>query len=174
MSFAQRSIVQGPLTVAPPSFDGHGWLVAINMAWMTAGFLLFTMLAIYLARKMWQRRHCERLIDPIGVWRAIGLLLGAAGSMRFGAEALVIWGWNPMDPQTSALIITVKRFVDPLAATLGMAAIGLYFLAERGMSEQLRKRPHPIHFWRSKDRLRQPALLVISTIIAAICVVSLR
>lgn len=31
VSFAAEAIAHGPRTLAPPSFDGHGWLVVINM-----------------------------------------------------------------------------------------------------------------------------------------------
>lgn len=36
-SLAAQAVASGPGTVAPPSFDGHGWLVALNMGAMTDG-----------------------------------------------------------------------------------------------------------------------------------------
>ncbi|MBE2990804.1 hypothetical protein IFR23_02105 [Sphingomonas sp. CFBP 13603] len=43
-SFAAEASAEGPMTLAPPSFDGHGWRVVINLARTTAvgvGALMF-------------------------------------------------------------------------------------------------------------------------------------
>ena len=37
MSFAAQAVAHGPATLAPPGFDGHGWLVVGNMAASTTG-----------------------------------------------------------------------------------------------------------------------------------------
>lgn len=36
-SLAAQTLPPEPGTVAPPSFDGHGWLVALNMGATTDG-----------------------------------------------------------------------------------------------------------------------------------------
>jgi hypothetical protein len=55
-SFAAKAIARGPRTLAPPSFDGHGWLVVLNMMLTTTAAILAIMLAAKLV-KDWVRHR---------------------------------------------------------------------------------------------------------------------
>jgi hypothetical protein len=166
-SFAAKAIVNGPHTVAPPSFDGQGWLVVINLAWFTAGFVLFAMLAVSASRDLWRCRRLDMIDHPVTVLRIATLLLGVAGTIRFGAEAATLWGWNPRDPSATALLLVAKRMLDPIAATFGLAAIALLYLSKGSMEEQLRRRPFPVRLWASLPMLKRPAAVVALSLVAA-------
>ena len=67
-SLAERAFTNMVSTSpAPPSFGGQGWLVALNLFAMTAGFCLTMMLAGKIVRDMWRNRYrdkfCPRLND---------------------------------------------------------------------------------------------------------------
>lgn len=173
-SFAAQAVAGGPMTVAPPSFDGHGWLVVINLAWFTAGFVLFTMLAFSASRDLWRCRHLDRFNHPVTVLRFAMLLLGVAGLLRFGAEGATLWGWNPRDPVTTGYLLLVKRLIDPVAATIGLGAIALLYLSKHSMEEQLRKRPFPVRLWASLPMLKRPAAIVALAMVASAGVVMTR
>lgn len=173
-SYAARAVAEGPMTIAPPSFDGHGWLVVINLAWFTAGFVLFTMLAFSTARDLWKCRALDRLNHPVTILRIAMVMLGVAGSMRFGAEAATLWGWNPLDPTTTGTLLVIKRMIDPVAATIGLGGIALLYLSKGSMQEQLRKRPFPVRLWASLPMLKRPALIVALALVASAGVVMTR
>lgn len=173
-SIAADAVASGPRSAAPPSFDGHGWLVVVNLAFMTACFVLFSMLAVNMAVSMWANRAQDSWRHPVTIWRMIGLLLGVAGFIRFGFGAAVLWGWNPDYPDATGLLLTLQRVFDPIAALCGVAAIATFKVSERGMVEQLRRRPFPIDMWSSLPMLKRPAAIAILSLIAAIGVVSTR
>ena len=54
-SLAAQAVINGPQTVAPPSFDGHGWLVVANLTVFTAGFYLLAALVIWLLARQGER-----------------------------------------------------------------------------------------------------------------------
>ena len=174
VSIAAEAVANGPRTLAPPSFDGHGWLVVVNLAFMTACFVLFTMLAVNMVLSMWSNRHQDSWRHPVTIWRGIGCLLGVSGCIRFGFAAAVLWGWNPDFPRDTALLLTLQRVFDPIAALCAVAAIGTFKVSERGMVEQLRRRPFPIDIWASLPMLRRPAAIALLSLVAAIGVVSMR
>lgn len=171
---AAQSIIDGPGTLAPPSFEGMGWLVVINLAAMTASFLFGSSLMMNMFIELWVHREYDRPLNPVSLWRCCGLLIGFAGTLRFGAEAMVLWGWDPATPGTSGLFTTIKRFVDPIAAMAVVAFMAIFKLSERGMVAQLRKRPFPIDMWASLPMLHRPAIIAALSLFAAAGVVTLR
>lgn len=173
-SLAEQAVAMGPATVAPPSFDGQGWLVVINLAAFTFAFLLCAMLAVKWIGDIWRNRKRDTLDHPVTIWRGIGIALTLAGVLRFGIAAAVLWGWNPLDPVGTAAVLTLQRYVDPIAAALGIGGLATFFLSERGMVDQLRKEPFPLNMWASLPMLKRPAFLAVICLIAAIGVVSTR
>ncbi len=161
-------------TRAPPSFDGQGWLVALNLFAMTAGFCLTLMLAGKIVRDMRRNRYRDKLREPVTILRLTVLAFSCAGVLRFGGEAAVLWGWNPADPSATAAATLAKRLIDPFAAGLAWIGFGLFVLAERGIVDQLRKQPFPINMWASLEQLKRPAIVVLICFVAAIGVVSTR
>lgn len=161
-------------TRAPPSFDGQGWLVALNLFAMTAGFCLTLMLAGKIVRDMWRNRYRDKLREPVTIIRLVVLAFSVAGVLRFGGEAAVLWGWNPADPTSTAAATLAKRLLDPFAAALAWIGFGGFVLAERGIIDQLRKQPFPINMWASLEQLKRPAIVVLLCFVAAIGVVSTR
>lgn len=174
-SIAAEAVASGPRSAARASFDGHGWLVVVNLAFMTTCFILFSMLAVNMAVSMWANRGQDSWRHPVTIWRMIGFLLGLAGFIRFGFGAAVLWGWNPDTPSATALLLTLQRVFDPIAALCGVAAIETFKVSERGMVERLRRRPFPIDMWASLPMLKRPAAIaLLLSLIAAIGVVSTR
>lgn len=173
-SFAVQSVARGPMTVAPPSFNGHGWLVVVNLAGFTAGFVIATMLAIKMARDIWRHRETDRLHHPVTVWRAFGGAVSLAMAVRFGPAAMVLWGWDPEQAASTAWLLTLQRLTDPVAFTLGLLALGLFEISGKGMAQHLRREPLPLRIWASRDQLRRPTCIAILSLIAAIGVVSTR
>lgn len=123
-SFAAQAIAFGPRTLAPPSFEGHGWLVVVNMMATTTASILGAMLAVKLIKDWWRHRVC-------------------------GMEALTLWGWNPRDPVGTAWYLTAQRLVAPFGRLFTFGWIGLYVLAEPAMIAHLRKQPFPLRMWRA-------------------------
>lgn len=173
-SLAAQSIIDGPGTLAPPSFEGMGWLVVVNLATMTFGFLFASALGGNMLHELWVHRKYDHWRHPVSLWRWGGFLIGSAGTLRFGAEALVLWGWDPMTPDATAFYTTLKRFFDPVAAAMVVTFMALFKLSERGMIQQLRRRPLPIDMWASLPMLKKPAIIAGLSLAAAVGVVSLR
>jgi hypothetical protein len=173
-SLAAQAVAAGPATLAPPSFDGHGWLVVVNLAGMTAVFVLATMFAVD-ALLAWRRNRLRDLpTHPVSIWRIAGFCFAVGIAIRSGAEGLVLWNWNAADPVGTGWWTTLKRFLDPVALLFGTAGLGLLYLSARGMVEHLRKRPFPIDMWASLPMLKRPAAILLLSLIAAIGVVSTR
>jgi hypothetical protein len=174
-TLAERAFTNMVTTsAAPPSFDGQGWLVALNLFAMTAGFCLTMMLAGKIVRDMWRNRYRDKFREPVTILRMAFLAFSCAGALRFGGEAAVLWGWNPSDPTATAAATLAKRLIDPIAAPLGWCGFALFVLAERGIIDQLRKQPFPINMWASLEQLKRPAIVVLLCFVAAIGVVSTR
>lgn len=173
-SFAAQSVARGPMTVAPPSFDGHGWLVVLNLAGFTAGFVISLMVALKMARDIWQHRAVDKLHHPVTIWRAFGGTVSLAMAIRFGPAAMVLWGWNPEQAHTTGWLLTFQRFTDPIAFTLGLLALALFEISGRSMAEHLRKEPLPTKLWASRHQLKRPTCIFLLSLIAAIGMVSTR
>ena len=173
-SFAARAVAEGPHTLAPPSFDGHGWLVVVNLVVMTGAMVMASTTVAGLIGDAWRGRARSRRTDPISIWRLPIVCFAIAMALRTGVEALNLWGWNPADPAGTGWLLTLKRFVDPVSVAFGLAGLAIVELSKRGLSEQLRKRPFPIAMWASLPMLKRPAMVCLLALIAAIGVVSTR
>lgn len=94
-SLADRAFVKMVASsAAPPSFDGQGWLVALNLFAITAGCCLMLMLAGKIARDMWRNRYRDKIRDLVTILRLAMLAFCCANVLRFGGEAAVLWGWT--------------------------------------------------------------------------------
>lgn len=173
-SLAARAVAQGPLTVAPPSFDGHGWLVVINLAFFTAMAVIAASFWWEQVKALWRYRRRDRLGHPVTIWRWMGFCLFLAISLRCGVGAWALWRWNPGDPAGTAAALTLQRFVDPVALAFGLCAMTLFMLSARGMVPQLRREPLELRMWASLPMLKRPAMILAASMLAAIGVVSLR
>jgi hypothetical protein len=161
-------------SVAAPSFDGQGWLVALNLGWMTAGFCLCLMLTAKMVRDIWRCRAYDRLREGAQIARLMILCFATAGVLRFGGEAFALWGWDPRDPAMTVAAAHTKRLLDPISAPLAFLGFGVWVLAEPSFIAQLRLRPPPVNMWRTLSRLRRPALVTALCFAVAIGVVTTR
>lgn len=173
-SFAARMVADGPPTLAPPSFEGMGWLVAINMGIMTIAFLGGAMVVAKLVGDWVRHRQDDPWPSPAAIYRLVGILFAAGITVRCGAEALALWGWDTRDPASTAFYLTLKRFLDPIAVMFGLSGLATYVLSEPGMIEQQRKDPWPINMWLAWPMVQRMLWLGGLTFIAAIGVVSTR
>lgn len=172
--YAVKAVADGPATVAPPSFDGQGWLVVLNLAVMSAAFVLATMMAVDLVRHMWRRRRVDRRRHPVTVWRCMVLCFAAGMALRSFGAAAVLWGWNPVKAGETAALLVMQRWIDPIAVTFGLCGLAVAYLSAPGMVKQLRRRPHPVDFWTKLPLLWRPAAIVALAFGAALGVVATR
>ncbi len=173
-SFAARAVAEGPATVAPPSFDGHGWLVAINLTEFTAGFVIATIVALKMARDIWLNRAEDRRHHPVTMWRGFAGMVSAAMALRFLLAAMVVWKWNPNAPAETGWVLTLQRFTDPIAATVGLLALGLFEISGKAMADHLKREPLPVRLWASRSQLKRPLAILVLSLVAAVGVVSTR
>lgn len=173
-SLAAQAVIGGPQTAAPPSFDGHGWLVVVNLTVFTAGFYLLVALGLWLVGQWWRYRHIDRWRDPVTIYRRIALAWAIGFALRCFGEAYSIWAWNPADPAATGAALHLKRFLDPIGAGFGFAGIFQLALTLRGMTPQLRKRPFPVDMWVSLPMMKRPALVVILCFVGAVGVTLTR
>lgn len=173
-SLAAVAVAQGPQTAAPPSFDGLGWLVVMNLTVFTAGFYLLVALSLWLLSEMWRYRRVDAWRDPVTIYRRIGLAWSIGFALRCFGEAYSIWGWNPADPMATATALQLKRFLDPISAAFGLVGIAQFVLTLPGMKPQLRKRPFPLDMWATLPMLKRPALVVLLCFAGAVGVTLTR
>lgn len=173
-SLATQAVAAGPATVAPPSFDGHGWLVALNMGAMTYATVAGLMVIGLLLTDARKRRRQDRGWAPARLFRVTGLLFATGITLRCGAEAVSLWGWNPLDPVTTATFLLVKRIVDPCAVAFGVSGLALYVMSMPGMFTQLRKEPLPLRMWQAWPIVQRMLAVGVLSLVAAIGVVSTR
>lgn len=173
-SYAAEAVASGPATVAPPSFDGQGWLVVVNLAMMTAAFVLALMMAVDLMRHIWRRRRCDRPRHPVTVWRGMVLCFAVGIGLRSGGAAVVLWGWNPLRPDDTGALLLLQRMIDPVAVAFGLTGLAIAYLSAPGVVYQLRRRPHPLDFWTKLPMLWRPAAIVALSVAAAVGVVATR
>ena len=173
-SLAAQAVAKGPATLAPPSFDGHGWLVVINLAGMTFACIVAIMFAYDAVQAILRNRGRDMKNHPVSIWRRAGLCFAAGIAIRTGVAAVCLWNWDPRDPTGTAWFLTLQRFVDPIALACGLAGLCILYLSAPGMVAQLRRRPFPIAMWASLPMLRRPAAIALLSLIAAVGVVSTR
>jgi len=173
-SYAAQSIANGPMTIAPPSFNGMGWLVVVNLAVMTIATLIGVMVIVKLIGDWWKHRALDVRWSPAAIYRLIGILFASGITLRCGAEAVSLWGWNPQDPAATAGYLIAKRMVDPIAVGFGVSGLMVYILSEPGLIQQQRKEPFPVDMWLAWPMVQRMLWLGGTTIIAAIGVVSTR
>lgn len=173
-SLAAQAVASGPGTVAPPSFDGHGWLVALNMGAMTFAFVAGLMVIGMLIADGRKRRRQDRGWAPARLFRLTGLLFASGITFRCGAEAVSLWGWNPLEPTTTATFLLAKRIVDPFAAAFGVSGLALYVMSMPGMFTQLRKEPLPLRMWQAWPFIQRMLAVGCLCFVAAVGVVSTR
>ncbi len=173
-SFAAQAVAEGPQTLAPPSFNGMGWLVVINLAVMTIATLIGVMVIVKLVGDWVKWRDRDVWLSPASIYRVLGILFATGITLRCGAEAVNLWGWNPHDPVATGIYLTAKRLVDPIAVACGIAGLMTYILSEPGMIEQQRKIPFPVDMWLAWPMVKRMLRLGLLTFVAAIGVVSTR
>lgn len=173
-SLATQAVAQGPLTAAPPSFDGQGWLFVVNQTFFSAGFCLTVMFIAWMLYYVLRNRGRDLWNHPVTLWRWTLILIAASFCLRWGAEAFNLWSWDPRYPEQAAFALVLKRFVDPVGGALGLAGLALSALAARGMVPQLRKQPFPVDMWASLPMLRRPLAVVAFTFVTVIAVVSFK
>jgi hypothetical protein len=173
-SFAARAVAEGPQTIAQPSFNGMGWLVVINLAVMTIATMIGVMVVVKLAGDWIKHRRQDVWLSPASIYRLLGILFATGMSIRCGAEALNLWGWNPHDPITTGAYLTAKRMTDPIAVAFGISGLLVYILSEPGMIEQQRKEPFPVNMWLAWPMVNRMLWLGFLTFFAAVGVVSTR
>jgi hypothetical protein len=173
-SLAAQAVAAGPQTIAPPSFDGHGWLVVLNLAAMTAATIIAMMAVAVVLTEAWRGRERDVGLAPARLWR-IALLLFATGiGLRCGVEALTLWAWDPRTPVATARFLIAKRLVDPVAVACGISGLALSVLSLPGVLEQLRREPLTDRIWQTWPIIRRMILVVLLSLVAAIGVVSTR
>ena len=173
-SLAAQAVAKGPMTAAPPSFDGHGWLVVLNLAASTFACVVAIMFAVDAVRAIRRNWGSDRRNHPVSIWRYAGLCFALGIAITRGASATVLWNWDPLNPAGTGWFLTLQRFLDPLAMAFGITGLGILYLTARGMVPQLRRRPLPIQLWASLPMLKRPAGIALLSLIAALGVVSTR
>ncbi|MBI0475014.1 hypothetical protein D9601_06520 [Sphingomonas sp. MA1305] len=173
-SLAAQAVAKGPPTLAPPSFDGHGWLVVVNLAGMTFTCIVAAMFAYDALAAMLRNNGRDLPNHPVTIWRRAGFCFAAGIAVRTFFAAVALWNWNPRDPIGTGWFLTLQRFADPIALAFGLAGLGMFYLSAPGMVAHLRRKPFPIAMWASLPMLRRPAAIALLSLIAAVGVVSTR
>jgi hypothetical protein len=171
-SLAAQAVANGPMSVAPPSFDGHGWLVVINLAVFTAAALVCAMAAGKMILDLWRDGH--RRGPLVVLLRGLMLLIFGGMTIRTGVEALSLWGWDPHDPVTTGTYLFVKRLLDPLGGAAYLLAACVFRATDDALVSKLEQPPFPLRLVTAFHKLRRPAILAGMSLVAATLVVSLR
>ncbi|MEH3121072.1 MAG: hypothetical protein PGN16_03685 [Sphingomonas phyllosphaerae] len=167
-------MVESVPTPAPPSFNNNPSLFLWNLFLMTAGFFLGLMMVGRQATRVWHQRRYDHPVHPVSLYRAVTLFAGAALTLRCGAEALSLWGWNPADPVTAARAMMAKRIIDPVSLACGFIWMAIVLLGEPGIEHQLRKAPLPVDMWSRWPVLVRALLVIILSFAAALVAVVFR
>jgi hypothetical protein len=173
-SVAAEAVRAGPISFAPPSFNGDPSLFLFNLFIMTAATFLGAMMVGKQASRIWSSRLADHPLEPVTLYRGITLLAALGLTLRCGAAALELWGWNPDDPVTVARVVMAKRWIDPIAVGCGFLWMVIVILGEPGIEFQLRKAPMPIDMWSRWPVLVRAGAIVILSFVAALAAVCLR
>ena len=173
-SAAAEAVRSGPGTTAPPSFNEDPSLFLFNLFIMTAATFLGAMMVGKQAGRIWGQRFHDHPLDPVTLFRTITLLAAFGLTIRCGAAAMELWGWNPDDPSTTARVLMAKRWLDPIGVGCGFLWMGLAILGEPGIEHQLRKAPLPVDMWSRWPALARATAIIGLSFIAALAAVCLR
>jgi hypothetical protein len=173
-SLVAKSVEAGPVTAIPPSFNDGTSLYLFNLFAMTAATFLGSMMAGKQARRIWMQRLWDHPKDPVTIYRMIVLFAALGLTLRSGAAAMELWGWNPDYLETIARVMMAKRWIDPIALGCGMIWMSLAILGEPGVEHQLRKSPLPVDMWSRWPQLARAGGVVALSFVAALSAVCLR
>lgn len=173
-SLVAQSVEAGPATAIPPSFNDGTSLYLFNLFAMTAATFVGVMMSGKQARRIWMQRRWDHPKDPVTIYRLIVLFAAIGLTLRSGAAAMELWGWNPSNPETIARVMMAKRWIDPIALAFGMMWMSLAILGEPGVEHQLRKAPLPVDMWSRWPQLARAGGVVILSFVAALAAVCLR
>jgi hypothetical protein len=173
-SLAAKSAARTPEAIVPPSFDNGASLYLFNLFLMTATTFLGAMMVGKQANRIWSQRFWDHSLDPVTLYRAVTLFAGIGITLRCGAEAMFLWGWNPADAVTSARVSMAKRWIDPIAVGCGLMWMTIVVLGEPGIEHQLRKAPLPVDMWSRWPVLVRALAVIILSFVAALAAVCLR
>lgn len=173
-SAAARIVEAAPASFAPPSFNQDPSLFIFNLFVMTAATFLGAMMVGKQAIRIWVQRYADHSTHPVTLYRMIGLLAGIGLTLRCGAAAMELWGWNPDDPVTTARVLMAKRWIDPIAVACGFGWMAIVILGEPGIEFQLRKAPLPVDMWSRWPVLARALAIIVLSFVAALAAVCLR
>lgn len=174
-SLAARAVANSPGVGAPASFNGVEWLVALNLWALTAAFGIGAMVLVTLLAD-WRRYRALDVagVTPARTYRWSGLLMTLGLTMRTGAGALVLWGWDTADPNRTGALLFIQRIVDPIALAFGISGLMLFVLSLPGVFRQLRREPVPLDIWQAWPVVRRMIAVGVLWGIAAVGVVVTR
>ena len=173
-SLTAQAVQAGPQSPMPRAFNNDTTLFVFNLFVMTATTFLGAMMMGKQARRIWMQRFHDHPKDPVTIYRMILLLAATGITLRCGAGAMVLWGWNPSDPATTARVLMAQRWLDPIAVACGMGWMALAILGEPGVEHQLRKAPLPVDMWSRWPQLRRPIAILVVSLLMATAAVGLR
>ena len=167
-------VVTAVRSTTPPSFDGDLPLFAFSLFLMTAMFFLGLMMMVRQGGRIWAQRQYDHPLHPVSLYRAVTMLAGAGVMLRCGSEALLLWGWNPVDPDLTRRVIMAKRWIEPFAILCALVWMSIVMLAEPGLEHQLRKAPLPVDMWSRWPMLIRSLGVLALSLIMALAAVLLR
>jgi len=173
-SLVAQAVQNGPQSLMPRAFNNDTTLFVFNLFVMTATTFLGAMMVGKQARRIWMQRIYDHPKDPVTIYRMILLLAASGITIRCGAAAMVLWGWNPSDPVMTARVVMAQRWLDPIAVACGMIWMALAILGEPGIEHQLRKAPLPVDMWSRWPELVRAGAVVVLSFTAALAAVCLR
>lgn len=174
-SLAAQAVANSPGVIAPASFNGVEWLVALNLWAMTAAFLVALMvIATLLTDGQRYKAYETPGVSPARTWRWIGLLVATGIMLRCGAEALTLWGWDIEQPAKTGTFLFIKRLIDPFAVASGVTAMILFVLSLPGIMHQLRREPLPFDMWQAWPTVRRMLCVAVLCFVAAVGVTVTR
>lgn len=174
-SLAAQAVANSPATTAPAAFNGQEWLIAANLWAMTMGFLIAAVVIGTLLSDAYRHRARDVPgLSPARLWRIMGLLFSTGIMLRCGAEALTLWGWDLSQPAKTGSFLFIKRLVDPVAVSFGVAGLVVFVLSLPGILHQLRREPIPIDIWQAWPIVSRMICLAALCFIAAVGVTVTR
>ncbi|MBT2242694.1 hypothetical protein JQK15_04010 [Sphingobium sp. BHU LFT2] len=173
-SLAAKSAARMPEAIVPPSFENGASLYMFNLFLMTATTFLGAMMVGKQGSRIWTQRLWDHPLHPVTLYRAITFFAGIGITLRCGAEAMFLWGWNPQDVVTTARVSMAKRWIDPIAIGFGLMWMSIVVLGEPGIEHQLRKAPLPVDMWSRWPVLVRALAVIILSFVAALAAVCLR